>query len=153
MSTDERRSTSAKRRNIVNPEEDKKAAAAAERARQALKKRKKTSFWDQYSYHIIIGGFIFIIAVTILSTLFGKTKKLSLTPVIELDEIETHNQGGYGYKLGANSFFQVTINVMHNNKHIFNRIKLLLMPKKFSTTSFHINNLYQDAHPLMKTLS
>jgi cathepsin B len=104
--SDERRSTSAKRRNIVNPDEEKKAQATAHRARQAIKNRKKSSFWDQYSYHIIIGGFIFIIAVTILSTLFGKTKKLSLTPVIEVDEIESHNQQNLGYKLGANSFFQ-----------------------------------------------
>jgi len=111
MSTDERRSTSAKRRNIPNPEEEKRAQATAERARQALKKRKKTSFWDQYSYHIIIGGFIFIIAVTVLSTVFGKTKKLSLTPVIELDEIESHNHGDYGYKLGPNSFFQVYLKI------------------------------------------
>jgi cathepsin B len=104
--SDDRRSTSAKRRNIVNPEEEKRAQATADRARQAIKNRKKSSFWDQYSYHIIIGGFIFIIAVTILSTLFGKTKKLSLTPVIELDEIESHNSHNLGYKLGPNSFFQ-----------------------------------------------
>lgn len=118
MSTDERRSNSARRRNVVDPEEEKRAQATALRARQALKNRKKSSFWDQYSYHIIIGGFIFIIAVTILSTVFGKTKKLSHTPVIENDEIEAHNQGNYGYTLGPNSFFQDQ--TLADAKKIFN---------------------------------
>jgi len=106
MSTEERRSLSAKRRNVLAPE-DNKPSDSAKKALQAIKKRKKNSIWDQYSYHIIIGGFILIIAVTLLTTLLGKTKKLHLTPVIENDEIEAHNHNNYGYKLGPNSFFQV----------------------------------------------
>jgi len=105
MSTDDRRSTSAKRRNVLQAE-DTKPSDSARKAIQAIKKRKKNSIWDQYSYHIIIGGFILIIAVTLLTTLLGKTKKLHLTPVIENDEIEAHNHNNYGYKLGPNTFFQ-----------------------------------------------
>lgn len=142
MSTDERRSTSAKRRNIVNPEDEKKSLASAQRAREAIKKRKKNSFWDQYSYHIIIGGFIFIIAVTILSTVFGKTKKLSLTPVIELDEIQAHNDAGYGYKLGPNSFFQDQ--TLADAKKIFNNF--FSYKQSLSRCSAHEETTILESH-------
>lgn len=107
MSSEEPRSSSVRKRNQREESvEDKKAALAQERAKAALKKRKKTSFWDKYSYHIIIGGFALIIIVSLFSIMFGKTKKLHLTPVIETDEIEAHNSEEYGFKLGPNSFFE-----------------------------------------------
>jgi cathepsin B len=106
MSSEEPRSSSTRRRNPrEESEENRKTTEAQERARQALKKKKKTTFWDKYSYHIVFGGLGFIIVASLLSTMFGKTKKLHLTPVIEEDEIETHNSEGYGYKLGPNPFF------------------------------------------------
>jgi len=37
---------------------------------------------------------------------FSKSKKIHLTPVIEEDEIEAHNENDYGFTLGTNSFFQ-----------------------------------------------
>ena len=109
MSTDERRSTSAQRRNLKAASDDdvRRAAETQEKAKQALKKRKKNNLWEKYSYHIIIGGFTAIVIATLISTAFGKTKKLHLTPVIETDEIEAHNHAGLGYKLGPNAFFQV----------------------------------------------
>lgn len=108
MSSEEPRSGSVRKRTQrEESEENKKATLAQERAKAALKKKKKTSFWDKYSYHIIIGGFALIIIVSLLSIMFGKTKKLHLTPVIENDEIEAHNTEEYGYKLGPNTFFEV----------------------------------------------
>ena len=108
MSSAERRSGSSKNRQTRDESEDqKKARLASERAKEALKKKKKSSFWTKYSYHIIIGGFAIIIVGSLLSILFGKTKKLHLTPVIEEDEIQIHNSEEYGYKIGPNTFFTV----------------------------------------------
>jgi len=50
--------------------------------------------------------------------LFGKTKKLHLTPVIEEDEIQVHNSEEYGYKIGPNTFF--TDMTLSDAKKIFN---------------------------------
>src|SRR4051812_13932783 len=107
MSTDERSSSTRKRGPREESEENRKANDALERARLALKNKKKVTFWDKYSYHIIFGGFGLIIVISLLSTVFGKTKKLHLTPVVEEDEITTHNAENYGYKLGPNPFFEV----------------------------------------------
>lgn len=79
---------------------------AREAARKATSKKKKASLWDKYSYHIVIGAFVFVVVVSVLSTLLGKKQTLSHTPVIELDEIDTHNAEEYGYKLGPNTFFE-----------------------------------------------
>lgn len=59
-----------------------------------------------------------IVIVTLFSTVFGKTKKLHLTPVIETDEIEAHNSHNSEYKLGPNSFFQDQ--TLADAKQIFN---------------------------------
>jgi hypothetical protein len=109
MSSEEPRSGSTRKRNTREESEENRKAntAAQERAKAALKKKKKTSIWEKYSYHIIIGGFALIIIVSLFSIMFGKTKKLHLTPVVESDEIEAHNSEDYGYKLGPNSFFEV----------------------------------------------
>lgn len=80
---------------------------ARENARKATSKKKKATLWDKYSYHIVIGAFVFVVVASVLSTLFGKNKSLSQTPAIELDEIEIHNSENYGYKLGPNTFFEV----------------------------------------------
>mmetsp|Transcript_27890 Transcript_27890/g.24545 ORF Transcript_27890/g.24545 Transcript_27890/m.24545 type:complete len:103 (+) Transcript_27890:190-498(+) len=99
------RSESARRRRDVSEEDRQKRSKAEEAAKAALRKKKKTSFWQKYQYHIILGGLGFIIVASLVSTLFGKTKKLHLTPVIEDDEITIHNGEDYGYKLGPNNFF------------------------------------------------
>lgn len=104
---DRSESATRRRQRDVSEEDKQKRSKAEEAARNALKKKNKTNFWTKYSYHIILGGLGFIIVASLLSTLFGKTKKLHLTPVIEDDEILAHNTEDYGYKLGPNSFFEV----------------------------------------------
>ena len=90
-----------------NAAEKAKIDAVIEKARAGIKKRHKKSTLEKYSYHIVFGIFGLILVGTLVSMLFSRSKKLHLTPVIEEDEIEAHNENDYGYTLGANSFFQV----------------------------------------------
>lgn len=107
MSSPDRSSSARKRQSS---EDQKKASQARENAMKAVSSKKKQSIWDKYSYQIIIGGFAVLVVYVLIDYLFlQKTKKLHLTPVIELDEIEAHNSEGYSYKLGPNTFFEVKI--------------------------------------------
>jgi len=112
MQRDNSPSPAPKRRQVRgdtpdNAQDKAKAAAAIQKAKEGLKKRQKgKSFFDKYGYHIVFGIFGLILVGALLSMLFSRSKKLHLTPVIEEDEIEAHNENDYGYTLGANSFFQ-----------------------------------------------
>ena len=85
-----------------------KIEATIGKARAGIKKRQKKNTLETYGYHIVFGIFGLILVGTLVSMLFSRSKKLHLTPVIEEDEIEAHNENDYGYTLGSNSFFQVT---------------------------------------------
>jgi len=77
-----------------------------DKAAKAIRNKQKKTFLDKYSYHLVFGAFGVILVGTLLSMLFSRTKKLTLTPVIEEDEILAHNENDYGYTLGANSMFE-----------------------------------------------
>jgi cathepsin B len=87
-------------------EEKDKINAMVEKAKAGIKKKAKKPGFEKYGYHIVFGIFGLILVGTLLSMFFSKSKKLHLTPVIEEDEIESHNENDYGYTLAANSFFQ-----------------------------------------------
>ena len=114
------------RADLPEPAEKAKIDAVIEKAKAGIKKRQKKSSLEKYSYHIVFGIFGLILVGTLLSMLFSRSKKLHLTPVIEEDEIESHNENDYGYTLGSNSFFQVN----------FLLIKLIKLFNKFRDGSF-----------------
>jgi cathepsin B len=68
--------------------------------------QKQSDFFDKYAYHIVIGGFLLLCLVAFGSTLFRSNKKLSTIPVIDDEEITSHNSQGYLFSLGSNEFFQ-----------------------------------------------
>lgn len=90
-----------------NAEETAKIEEARKNALKGIQKRKSKGSLSNYGYHIVIGGFIFVCVAALISVFFGGTKKLSLIPVIDEEEISTHNQHGYSFSLGQNEFFQV----------------------------------------------
>lgn len=47
------------------------------------KSRKEPDFFEKYSYHLVIGGFLIVCIGAFGSTLFKSSKKLSTTPVID----------------------------------------------------------------------
>ena len=79
------------------------------KAKQAIKKRHdKSSFFDQYSYHFVIGGFIIVCLIALSQTIFKDHRKLSSIPVIEEEVIEKHNSNSQAtFQVGQNEFFQV----------------------------------------------
>jgi len=90
-----------------NAEEKARIAARVEKAKEGIKKRQKSQSWfEKYSYHIVFAIFGIVVVGALLSMLFSRSKKLHLTPVIEQDEIEAHNENDYGFTLGGNSFFE-----------------------------------------------
>jgi cathepsin B len=85
-------------------------------AAEGMKKRsqKQSDFFDKYAYHLVIGGirslfsfigFVLLCVIAFGSTLFRSSKKLNTIPVIDDDEITSHNSQGYSYTLGSNEFF------------------------------------------------
>lgn len=68
--------------------------------------QKQSDFFDKYSYHLVIGAFVLICLVAFGSTLFRSSKKLSTIPVLDEDEIGSHNSQGYSFNLGSNDFFK-----------------------------------------------
>lgn len=127
-------------------------------AAQGLRKRntKQSDFFDKYAYHLVIGGFVLLCVVAFGSTLFKSSKKLSTIPVIDEDEIQSHNAQGYSYSLGANEFFANWM--LSDAKHILNnhltfRSSLPLCSTKedqqIIPTSFNFREEYpQCAHPV-----
>jgi len=54
---------------------------------------------------LVFGIFGVILVGTLLSMLFSRSKKLNQTPVIEEDEILSHNENDYGFTLAPNAMF------------------------------------------------
>lgn len=51
------------------------------------KNKKQSDFFDKYSYHLVIGGFVLLCLVAFGSTFFKSSKKLNMIPVIDDEEI------------------------------------------------------------------
>lgn len=95
-------------KNKPDAEELKKAEETRKKALRSIKNRSKKASLTNYSYHIVIGGFILICVIALISVFFGGSKKLSLLPVIDDEDIATLNSNEYGFTVGSNEFFQVT---------------------------------------------
>lgn len=105
-------------------EELEKIEETRKKAKNAIKKKQQKNSITNYSYHIVIGSFVVICVVALISTFFGGTKKLSLIPVIDEDEITTHNQQDHTFSIGKNDFFEVFFSF---HSLIFYFIKTLLL--------------------------
>lgn len=83
------------------------AKATSARAAQAYAQRNKknVSFFNQYGYHVVLGGFVALVILAFANTFFSKSRNPDITPVIEEDEIAAHNSRGFTYKLGPNKHF------------------------------------------------
>lgn len=46
-----------------------------------------------------------LVLAAFANTFFSKSRNPDVTPVIELDEISSHNSSGYSFKLGTNDHF------------------------------------------------
>ncbi|KAM3147143.1 hypothetical protein pb186bvf_000859 [Paramecium bursaria] len=108
----------------LSPDQQEKRSKAA----QAMKKRSQTQpgFFDKYSYHIVIGVFLFVCLFAVVSILTRNPKKQAGLPVIDEEEISAHNSQGL-YEQGPNEFFQEwklgETKVLFNNHFSFkNRI-------------------------------
>jgi hypothetical protein len=69
--------------------------------------KKSQGIFEKYGYHIVIGGFLAMCAIAILTTLFRASTKLSQIPVNDQREIERHNLAGHSFKLGETEMFHV----------------------------------------------
>lgn len=59
----------------------------------------------EYAYHLVIGAFVFIVLIAFGNTFFSKSRNPEKTPVIEDDEIATHNSQNNSFEIGANDHF------------------------------------------------
>lgn len=98
---------SASPRNKPDPEELKKIDEKRKNALRSIKNRSQKGSLTNYSYHIVIGGFVLVCVIALISVFFGGSKKLSLLPVIDDEDMATLNSNDYGFTVGQNEFFQV----------------------------------------------
>ena len=105
--SEQRSSSPSPARRSASPGKDPKVSQGQANALKGMKKRKKRTFFEKYSYHLVIGGFLILCSYALFSIFFSKTKKLHLTPVIDSEDIVTHNAEALGFQLGPNSYFEV----------------------------------------------
>ena len=100
---------SPRNKNDLSKEELEKIEETKRKAKNAIKKKLEKNSLSNYAYHIVIGGFVLICLAALFSTFYGGTKKLSLVPVIDEEEIAAHNLNEPDFKLGKNEFFEVNL--------------------------------------------
>ena len=95
--------------NKIDPEARKQEEEVKKKMTQVMQNRNKKSqgIFEKYGYHIVIGGFLAMCAIAILTTLFRASTKLSQIPVNDQREIERHNLAGHSFKLGETEMFHV----------------------------------------------
>lgn len=91
----------------IAKEEQERLDEVRRKAQAGMRKKVQKNSLSNYSYHIVIGGFVLVCVLALISTFFGGTKKLSLIPVIDDDEILAHNQADHQFTIGKNDFFEV----------------------------------------------
>jgi hypothetical protein len=97
---------SPKFKNKESPEEKKEREEKLKKVKNAIRNKNKKSD-SNFGYSIVIGGFVVVCVAALAAILFSSNKKLSATPVIDEEEMKTHNDQGYSFKLASNNMFQV----------------------------------------------
>ena len=97
---------SPKFKNKETPEERLEREEKLKKVKNAIRNKNKKSD-SNLGYSIVIGGFIVVCVAALAAILFSSNKKLSSTPVIDHDEMKSHNDQGYSFKLASNLMFEV----------------------------------------------
>eukprot|EP01016_Furgasonia_blochmanni_P004310 TRINITY_DN1166_c0_g1_i6.p1 TRINITY_DN1166_c0_g1~~TRINITY_DN1166_c0_g1_i6.p1 ORF type:complete len:506 (+),score=222.01 TRINITY_DN1166_c0_g1_i6:79-1518(+) len=107
MSSEPRKRSGSPQKAPISEEELRQIEERRAKAARGIQKRsKKVSFLEKYQYQLVIGGFVALCGAALLSFLFSDNRKLSAIPVVEQEEIDSHNSNDYSFKLGTNAFYE-----------------------------------------------